>query len=248
MANTIDEVISELSRIVDSSVTHSSPLGFFAALYRGVTIRVKEGIQQGRFQNGAQMEKLDVQFANRYLDAYSLFQNGKQPSASWLMAFRAASQWRPVIMQHLLLGMNAHINLDLGIAAQQTCPGQKLPALKSDFDMINQILAEQVQPVQQQLQKVSPWISLLDKVNRRTDDAVVNFSLTMARHAAWQFALKLNPVNASAQMKLIDEKDREIAALANKVASPRGWLLNAGLLAIRLREKQDVASVINALR
>jgi len=36
-------------------------------------------------------------------------------------------------MQNLLLGMNAHINLDLGIAAVQTCGGADLIMLKDDF-------------------------------------------------------------------------------------------------------------------
>jgi hypothetical protein len=43
--------------------------------------------------------------------------------------------------------MNAHINLDLGIAAAQVAPGPALPALHTDFLCINAILASVVATV-----------------------------------------------------------------------------------------------------
>ena len=54
---------------------------------------------------------------------------------------RGGATLAPVILQHLLLGINAHINLDLGIAAVETSPGNQLAPLKNDFDMINKLLA-----------------------------------------------------------------------------------------------------------
>ena len=30
-----------------------------------------------------------------------------------------AGRWRPIVLQHLLLGINAHINLDLGVTASE---------------------------------------------------------------------------------------------------------------------------------
>ena len=44
-------------------------------------------------------------------------------------------------MQHLLMGMNAHINLDLGIAASEVAGGNSIHDLKSDFMKVNDILA-----------------------------------------------------------------------------------------------------------
>ncbi|MEK7830378.1 MAG: DUF5995 family protein, partial [Acidobacteriota bacterium] len=165
MANTIDEVIAQLTGIIEGSRRQPSRLGYFAALYRKVTVRVKEGIQQGRFQNGERMQRLDVNFANRYLTAYDLHKQNQQPTESWKVSFEAAAEWRPLILQHLLVGINAHINLDLGIAAQETCPGEELPPLKQDFETINAILAELVQPVQDEIGGLSPWIGFLEKID-----------------------------------------------------------------------------------
>lgn len=248
MANTIDEVITDLTNIIELADSEASRIGYFAALYRRVTIRVKEQIAGGFFLNAAQMERLDVEFANRYLEAYGQFRNGQPTTASWAAAFNATRSWRPLIIQHLLLGMNAHINLDLGIAAQKTCPGELLPSLKPDFDAINQILAEMVQPVETQLAGVSPWIGLLNKVNAKADEVILNFSMKIARGAAWKFALELNEAGHGDRTAVITRKDEEIAQLAATVASPHGIVLNAGLLAIRLRETSDVRRVIAALR
>src|SRR5574341_281185 len=146
-----------LTDIITISRQEPSRLGYFAALYRKVTISVKEGIRSGRFEDGARMERLYVNFANRYLEAYDIHHQGEQPTASWQISFEAARHWRPIILQHLLLGINAHINLDLGIAAVETYPGDQLLALKHDFYEINQVLAELVQPFEDAVGGVSPW-------------------------------------------------------------------------------------------
>lgn len=248
MADTIDKVIDDLTKIIELEEREASRMGYFAALYRRVTIRVKEQLAGGHFQSALRMERLDVEFANRYLEAYHQFRYGQPTTASWAAAFKATRSWRPLIIQHLLLGMNAHINLDLGIAAQKTCPGHLLPSLKPDFDAINQILAEMVEPVETQLAKVSPWLNLLGKINPRADDAILNFSMKMARSSAWNFALELNSLQDAERATAIQTRDTQMAALAGKIASPKGWLLNTGLLAIRLQESSDVKKVIETLR
>src|SRR5215216_1464972 len=93
LATTIDEVIQQLSEIIDRSRGSSSRLGYFAALYRSVTIEVKRGIENGRFQNGPLMEKLDVTFANRYLHALSCHEKGEPASKCWVFAFEVTKQW-----------------------------------------------------------------------------------------------------------------------------------------------------------
>ena len=64
-------------------------------------------------------------FANRYLKAYSDFQNNKVVSKSWEVAFKGTERFWPIVLQHLLAGMNAHINLDLGIAAAKVMEGER---------------------------------------------------------------------------------------------------------------------------
>ena len=245
-ATTLDEVIAQLTAIIDRARQEQSRLGYFAALYRLVTVSVKAGIQQGRFQDGARMERLDVAFANRYLTALAAYQQGQPCSECWRVAFDAASAWRPLILQHLLLGMNAHINFDLGIAAATVAPGADLPGLQHDFNEINTILAGLTNQVQEEIEAFSPWLWLLDKIGGRTDEAVIHFSINLARDEAWRLAQRLAPLPQTQWSTVLNPLDRDIAALGRLIQHP-GYLLSTGLLAIRLRESNDTRAVIESL-
>src|SRR5882672_6283392 len=155
---TIDEVIVELDQIILRARNEHSRLGFFATLYRNVTTQVKAGIADGAFADGARMEKLDVTFANGYLAALDSFRNGKPLRKCWLVSFQMAAKWEPIILQHLLTGMNAHINFDLGVAAQAVAPGAELASLEHDFNQINNVLGGMIIKVRSDIEEVSPWI------------------------------------------------------------------------------------------
>jgi hypothetical protein len=88
------------------------------------------------------------------------------------------------MLQRLLVGINAHINLDLGIAAAETAPGQALAGLRRDFDRINEIIASLITRVEHDIAGVSPWIGLLDRIGGRHDDVIVRFSIEVARTEA----------------------------------------------------------------
>jgi hypothetical protein len=243
----IDEVLSRLDRIIADARRTDDPLGYFAALYRDVTARVASTIEDGGFQDGPRMERLDVVFANRYFAALDARGTAAGPPRAWQAAFAAADRWRPLILQHLLLGMNAHINLDLGVAAVETAPASGLQALKPDFMRINQILGAMIEAVQRRLARVSPWIGVLDRLGHGVDEAISNFSLAHARRDAWAFAERLAPLDPRARRQVIAAKDRETARRADAILRPGGLLFVPVLLCIRLRETDDVTAGIDAL-
>jgi hypothetical protein len=246
-AKTIDDVIARLDGIIETCTREKSRLAFFPVLYRVVTIRVKEGITAGRFQDGARMERLDVIFANRYIDAFEQHRGSITPTKSWLVAFEQAKRWRLLILQHLLLGINAHINLDLGIAAALTAPGANLSALKADFDEINRILNELMLIVQPKIGALSPLIGWLDRVGGRTDTTFLDFSMIVARDGAWRFAEELTAMPPDQMPACIVERDERVAALPNKVIVKPGWLLRLVSLIVRLFETSDIEKVVRLL-
>jgi hypothetical protein len=243
---TIDEVIDQLTDIMDRTYRERSRLGYFATLYRKVTLKIKEGIAAGRFEDGARMERFDVVFANRYFDAWQSFRHGGQPSMAWLVTFRAAQKWRLLIVQHLLLGINTHVNLDLGIAAVQIAPADALPSLKHDFEVINAILTELLDEVQDDVAAFSPWLWVLDRIGGRTDEALINFSMAKARSAAWSVAERLASLSPDEQAREIAALDRQVTTRAYLIQTP-GFLLGMGLLGIRLAESDNIARIIERL-
>jgi hypothetical protein len=98
------------------------------------------------------------------------------------------------VLQHLILGMNAHINLDLGIAAAEVAPGDAIFDLEADFNRINDVLASLLPVVEAQVRQLSPTLDDLTELADRLDnldDRAGNFSIEKARDGAWRFALRL---------------------------------------------------------
>jgi hypothetical protein len=244
---TIDEVLHELDQIILTCRTAGSRFGFFATLYRNVTIKVKEGIAASVFDDGPRMERFDVAFANRYLAALGSFRQNQPLSNCWRIAFETNSRYWPLIIQQLLVGTNAHINFDLGIAAAGIAPGAELPTLRADFDRINTILSSMILKVRTDIEGLSPWIKFIDRLAPTTEDTIVNFSLNKARASAWLVATLVNatpPEKLGTKLSILDDG---VAMLGSLIGSPKGWLVNLGLRGIRLRESNDVSHIIDVL-
>lgn len=242
----IDEVIARLEALVAGFRSGGSRLGYFPALYLKVTRAVREGIAAGRFQDGPRMDRLDTVFANRYLAALHAWQAGEPCSACWRVAFEATGRWRPIILQHLLLGMAAHIQLDLGAAAAEVAPGVELAGLKADFMAINGILGDLTGPVQGALDDLSPWLMVLDVAAGNLDEALARFGMDAVRDGAWGFAERLAPLDAPARAQALAEADAAVAANARLLARPLPLMALLCLL-VRIPETGDPRKVIEAL-
>lgn len=242
----IEGVVDALDRIVERAADGGGREGYFAAVYRTVTATVRDGLDDGTFDDPERMERLDVAFAARYLRAADARRRGRPTTEAWRVAFDAAQRWRPIVLQHLVVGINAHINLDLGIATARTAgDAHSLPALRRDFDRINGILAAVMDRVKGRLGRISPWIGLLDAAGGITDDTLVRFSIEVARARAWQFATELAPLDRDAWGPPIDARDAAVARLGRTVLRP--GLLSVPLLAVRLRESDDVTANLHEL-
>jgi hypothetical protein len=243
---TIDDVVVALDDIIARARDENSRLGYFPALYRRVTVEVGNGIERGAFEDGERMEAFDVLFAGRYIDAYQRFLSGERVTGSWAVAFRAAQDRRPIVVQHLVFGMNAHINLDLGIAAARIAPGRALPGLRRDFEEINAILKSLVDDVEERLAGVWPWLRPLDWLAGGLDERLAGFSMEVARDHAWRFAEQLASLDEAGQEEQIARVDDWIEAFGMRLWHPSRWL-SLPLALVRLGERGSVQSIIGEL-
>lgn len=246
-AQTIDEVITALEAVIQECIDTNNRAGYFAALYHRVTCRIKQGIAANEFEDNARMEVLDVLFANRYLDAWYAWKAGNNPTASWAVAFEAA-QTKGVIMQHLLLGINAHINLDLGISTVATMHGGALDGMHNDFNKINTVLASLIDVVKAEVFKVSPLMFLIDSYAKNYDEMLVQFSIDTARDGAWLFATELDGKTGSTYDDCINTRDNAIAQLGTALAKPKGWFFGAIVKIVGWFEYKQPKDVIATLR
>lgn len=220
--NTIEEVLIRMDQIVDECFANESKIGYFAILYRQVTRRIRNGILSAEFEDNPRMEVLDVLFAKRFIDAYELWKSFQTPTESWIMSFEASKNPNLMVMQHLLLGINAHINLDLGIAAAETMFGKNLNDLKNDFDKINTILAGLVDGVKANISRISPIFGILIPLAKGNDELLLNFSIQLARDGAWKYAGEYH-ADSNKEFQ-IQDRDKNIVALAKKLINPGKFL------------------------
>lgn len=243
----IDDVLAVLDEIILDSEEKNDTLGYFAVLYRRVTWKVKEGIEVGYFDNSARMEKLDIVFAGRYIDAYYAYRSTGLITDSWDRAFVYSKEYWPIVLQHLLIGMNAHINLDLGIAAAKVSGKADIRDLRGNFYKINNILAALVNEVQHNLSTIwSPLKQILLKTGKY-DDLLVDFSMEIARDGAWRFAELLSETEEHEIDSCIATRDTAIAQKAGLVTS-HGLVARIILGIIRLRERGTVSDKIKKLK
>lgn len=246
---TIDQVINELEHIISWSIENNSRIGYFAVLYHRVTCRIKEGIANNEFEDGPRMEKLDVIFALRYIDAWKAWISGQPLTQSWQVVFDASRNGGTVILQQMLLGINAHINLDLGIATSETVGNQgSIEKMLHDFDTINAILASLVDEVQNDLSQVSPLIRLVDKFGKGRQDKLATFSIDIARTGAWYFACLVHTCPKHHLDELITERDASIAQLAINLARPKSLVLRFFVKIASVIEWRKPAEIIQKLR
>ena len=243
----IDQVIEKLESIIEWSKENSSRVGFFASLYLRVTLTIKSKLGKGFFDNDERLERLDVIFANRYFDAYEQYRNNDPniPKA-WAVAFDAVSNDDLIIVQHLLLGISAHINIDLGVAAARTSPGSKIDGLKGDFQKVNDVLATLVPTGLNEISELSPLLHLLEDVAKEGEEAIINFSIKVARDFSWMLATELAPLSIPEQQPIIEQKNVFVAELGEKLVNP-GFLIESVIRTIHAVEVKDVVRIINTL-
>lgn len=244
---TIDDVINRLDEIIVCTEQQQSPMGYFAALYRRMTIAVKEGISQNKFDNGPRMEKLDIFFAKRYFDAFDDYQKSKPITKSWEIALNATKTDQITVIQHLLLGINAHINLDLGIAASEISSKSDIQNLEKDFKQINTIISALIDDTKLRLSNIWLPFRIFTNLLDSESDGIVNFSIKVARTFSWENAKQLTFIEPVKKPNLIIGIDKNVELLGKKIVSPSTFTKNI-LWIMRLGESGSVAEKIKILK
>jgi hypothetical protein len=215
-------------------------------MYRSVTSEIRATVRRGGFfGDDRRMEHLAVVFADRYIDAHRLVAAGQPTTESWRLAFEySQASRRRMILQHLLLGMNAHINLDLGIATADVVP-EHLPTVYADFLRINEILFQMVDDLQANLGDVSPRMSWFDRMGAGMDEAFMRLGIRTARDMAWRLAEHIVETDPQHRTDVIGERDQDTAQLARAIAWRWSPIHLAGRF-VALGERDQIGVAIDA--
>jgi Family of unknown function (DUF5995) len=215
--------------------------GYFPALYSRVTERIGASIGDGTFVDGPGIDRFATGFAAHYVAAARDHASGPR---CWQACWNVAGEPRLLIVQHLLLGINAHVNYDLPRAVVEVADERgDLLSIRHDFDTVNDVLAATYVDVVQDLDRVSRWVN---SAARLGGGRAFNFSLTMARARAWQAASTLYTLPAAGRRAYSAELDRVVSVLAYLITRPYPVVRPLLGLARRL-EEHDTTKVVTAL-
>jgi hypothetical protein len=188
----LDEIQSVLDRVPD--LYHENPIADFNNLYLAITRRILERDRSGGFNDPAFLNRLDVEFAIRYLDALRLFGSGvTSVPAAWIVLFGRYNDASLRSLPCAVAGVNAHINFDLAFALVATW--EKLGHAADggpqhrDYLVVNEVFAEQIPPLRRRF--LTGWQRCVDRINGDFDDWYQNMVVECTRARAWDRAQHL---------------------------------------------------------
>jgi len=204
-------VIARMTALIDRWEAAHDRRAIFVGCYRLMTGNMLDALDAGRFQDDVWVSNLLHRFAEYYFDALACYdQHHRDTPVVWQLAFEATRDDDVTTMQHLLLGVNAHINFDLVFTLVDMLAPEWAELTEdqraqrhADHTLVNRIIGETVDAVQDQvIDRHSPWFDLVDKLLGPVDEWLTSQLISRWREEVWD--------NAVRYLELATPKEREI--------------------------------------
>ena len=179
----------------------------FLRTYSMMTDNMLQALEQQRFADGEWVGRLLHRFADYYFDALACFDCGENVPLVWQEVHRAAAERDLHILQHLLLGVNAHINYDLVLTLDEMLRPEwaglsesKRTERYQDHRLVNTIIGETIDAVQDEVvEPHSPVLRLVDQLFGRLDERLLIGLIRRWREEVWTHAQAMLPLTTPTQ-------------------------------------------------
>lgn len=203
-----DPVIRHMQGLRQQWETAGDAKAVFLGCYQLMTNNTLAAIRRGAFQDQAWVDHLLHRFADYYFGALDTYE--REPAAAplvWQHTFAAAADARVRPIQHLLLGVNAHINYDLVLTLAEVLrpewnglPPEQRAARYADHCQVNTVIAQTIDVVQDQvLGPAMPGLRLADALLGRLDERLAAGLIRRWRESVWNNAVHLLAARDDAQ-------------------------------------------------
>ncbi len=205
----------------------------FLHCYLLMTLNMLAAIERQEFHDPAWVDRLLHIFSGYYFTALDAFdQDPATASPVWQLAFEEARHPHTLALQHLLLGVNAHINYDLIMALVDILEPEWAGLTEdqraqryADHCHVNHVISRTVDAVEEEvIDPEMPVMRLIDTiVGRRLEDAMVSDLLGHWRDVVWHNAMRLLDLrDAEEREKLVSHYEREVLEIG-EVIQMRGF-------------------------
>ena len=233
-----DPIILRMQERIDAWERNNDRRAIFLTCYKMMTENMFAAVDAEEFNDGVWVRNLLHRFAEYYfagLNAYE--QNSPDTPAAWRVAHDEAKNDKVMTLQHLFLGINAHINYDLALTLvdvlENDWPQLPQPLRREryqDHCHVNDIIAATIDAVQDGVvERFTPSLDIVDKVFGRADEWALSRIVSRWREEVW--------VNAESLLNLSPALERKhaVVGLIQAMALERAdaVLLKNGLKGLR---------------
>jgi hypothetical protein len=191
----IDDVVAVMDDRLAQLPPERSTQRIFLETYRRTTVAVGKAIEDASFEDPAWVEEWDVVFADLYLAALDRdLRGGPDVPRPWRLAFDAPGSLQA--LQHVLLGINAHINYDLPqallavISDEDFLDARVMARRRRDHERIDAVLSGRVAAEDDQLGALSTR-TMVDRLLQPLNRLSSKRFLREARQKVWHNTVEL---------------------------------------------------------
>ena len=191
---TVEEVVERFRELERALYEQKDRRAVFATAYLTMTLEIARRVGEQTYNDAEWVARYAVAFANLYRAALVAYEAGDMASVPvpWRISFDTAAKRSNLLVQDLLLGVNAHINHDLALSLVEVTIDPEREARREDHFAVNQSIRNATSAVQDRLgQMYAPLFGVLDRMLGRFDEETASFSIEKARLNAWTSAISL---------------------------------------------------------
>jgi hypothetical protein len=172
----------------------------FLSCYMLMTGNMLKALEKGEFNDTRWVSELLHRFADYYFTALEQYEQDYQSSPLvWQLAFNATQEPGKLVLQDLILGVNAHINYDLVITLVDMLEPEwgelskdGLKERYTDHCHVNDIIGRTIDTVQDQIiEQTEPAMKFIDLALGPIDEWMTSRLITHWREEVWQNALQM---------------------------------------------------------
>ena len=204
-------VIDRMQTLVEHWEQVSDRRAEFLTCYRLMTSSMFVAIDAGEFHDPVWVTCLLHHFAEYYFVALEDYEHGSAGTpAVWRLTFDTVRQRDVLVLQNLLLGINAHINYDLVLALVdllesdwESLTPEHRQMRYEDHHHVNEIIGRTVDSVQDQVvERALPIMEFVDDLLGPVDEWIASRTIGHWREAVWNAAVQM--------LESSDEEEREM--------------------------------------
>lgn len=233
---TVDEVRAGFAALEEALRAANDRRAIFVGAYLTITLAMGEAIEAGQFMDGPWVRSYLLNFAQLYMEAFRAFEHGdlEHVPTAWRVSFELSARGEGTALQHLLLGINAHINHDLAIALVRAGIDPDRSMRYDDHTGVNEVLKRTTNTMQDHVERLySPALHFLDEVFGQWDEELSCLMVDRAREIAWSHCLDLIDCSCEEEEAVVMRRiEDHSGALARLIAAPHASPLNL-IMAVR---------------